>query len=90
MLDLMKIAPIANAFVFPLLGGVLLLMSKLTSGDAARRAERRFLAALVLMTIVTVRTVIRCDEIWLVHTTTLSLLIVGALLIPTQDPSVAV
>ena len=90
VLDLLKFAPLANAFAFPLLGGIFLLMSKLAAGEAARRAERRFLAALVLLTMVTVRTVMACDEAWLVHTATLSLLIVGALLIPSQESSVAV
>ncbi len=89
-LDFTKVALIVNAFVFPLLGVVLLLMSKLTAGAAARRAERRFLAALVVMTMVTVRTVMTCDDAWLLHTATLSILIVGALLIPSQDPSVVV
>lgn len=90
MLDLLKFATVVNALVLPAIGLSLLLMSKLAVGVAARRAERRFLAALLVMTIVTLRTVITCDDLWLVHTATLSMLIVGALLVPNQDASVAV
>lgn len=90
MPELAMIAPLANAFALPFLGGVLLVTSKLSSGEAARRAERRFLAALVVMTMVTIRTVMTCDAAWLIHTAALSLLIVGALLIPSQEATVAV
>lgn len=79
------IASVLNALVFPLIAGVILAIAKLSSGEAARRAERQFLATLVVMTIITLRTVIMCDEVWLVHTATLAIMIVGALIVPSQQ-----
>lgn len=90
MAEFFQFASLVNAIIFPLIGGTVLLLSKLTVGEAARRAERRFLATLVVITIVTLRTVITCDDVWLVHTATLSLLILGALLIPHREASIAV
>lgn len=87
MVDLLQIAGFLNALVCPMISGMLLLVSKLAHGEAARRAERRFLAALVVVTIMTVRTVIACDDAWLLYAVTLSILIVGALLIPNQETS---
>lgn len=90
MADLFQTAQILSLFVLPMLGVTTLLMSKLAVGPAARVAERRFLACLVLITILTVRTVIKTDDAWLMHMLTLSLMIVGSLSIPAQEPAVAV
>lgn len=90
MNELLQLASLATVIVLPLIGLTTLVQSKLTVGEAARNAERRFLAALVVITIVTLRTVISCDDVWLVHTATLSILIVGALLVPSQDASIAI
>lgn len=85
MSDLPQATQIIDAILLPLFGGLSLLLAKLTVGDAARLAERLFFAILVVITGVTVRTVIHCDEIWLVHTTTLATMIIGALVIPSQE-----
>ena len=77
-----------DAILMPMIGCGALLMSKLSQGDMARWAERQFLATLVVITLVTMRTVIHCDDLWLVHTMTLAAMIVGALLIPNLESSV--
>ena len=82
MFDLPQFTEIIDAIVMPLIGAIALLLAKLSQGDAARWAERQFFAALVVITLVTLRTVIVCNEFWLVHTATLGTLIVGALVIP--------
>ncbi|WP_419189938.1 hypothetical protein [Stieleria marina] len=78
-----------DAIALPALGIWALVWSKICQGEDARRAERQFLLVLVVITIVTLRTVINCDDVWLVHTMTLAMMIVGALAIPNQDASVA-
>lgn len=96
MFDLSQLTSLLDAIIFPLIGSIALLFAKLSRGEAARRAEKQFLAVLVVITVVTLRTVITCHEIWIVHTMTLGGLIVGSLLIPGQnetphhDTSVAV
>ena len=85
MPDPSHIAQVADTLLMPLIGGIALLTAKLSVGEAARTAERNFFAALIVITAITLRTVITCDEIWLVHTTTLALMIVGSLVIPSQD-----
>ena len=89
MPDPSQIAQIADTVFLPLIGSIALLTAKLSIGEAARKAERNFFAVLIVMTAITLRTVITCDEIWLVHTTTLSLMIVGSLMIPSQDAMMA-
>ena len=80
-----------NALICPLVSGLLLMISKLAQGEAARRAERRFLAALVVVTIMTLRAVIACEDSWLLYAMTLSTLILGALWIPDHEaPSATV
>ncbi|WP_145177786.1 hypothetical protein [Rubripirellula lacrimiformis] len=78
-----------DAILLPLMGSVALVFAKMTQGEAARWAEKQFFAALVVITIVTVRTVIMCDETWLLHTATLATMIVGALVVPGYDSSLA-
>ena len=94
--DLSQITSLLDAIIFPLIGSVALMYAKLSRGAAARRAEKQFFAILLVLTVVTLRTVITCHEIWLVHTLSLGGLIVGSLLVPgqaenpEQDPTVAV
>ncbi|MGB7344842.1 MAG: hypothetical protein WBD20_11545 [Pirellulaceae bacterium] len=90
MTDLPQLVGMLDAIVLPLLGIWSLVWSKISQGENARRAERQFLLVLVVITIVTLRTVINCDDVWLVHTMTLAMMIVGALSIPDQDTSVAI
>ena len=90
MYDLSQITGIVDAIILPMIGAAALLLAKFSQGDAARRAERRFFGILVVITIVTLRTVITCDDVWLVHTATLGTLIVGSLVIPSLDTSVAI
>ncbi len=82
MLDLSQIAQIADTLLLPLIGSIALLAAKLSVGEAARMAERHFMVALVVITAITLRTVILCDETWLIHTTTLATMIIGALAMP--------
>lgn len=89
MTDLPQLIGMLDAVVLPCLGLWSLVWSKIGQGEDARRAERQFLLVLVVITIVTLRTVINCDDCWLVHTITLATMIVGALAIPDQDASVA-
>jgi hypothetical protein len=89
--DLSQVTSLLDAIIFPLVGGLALLFAKLSHGDAARWGERQFFAILLVITIVTLRTVITCHEFWLVHTTSLGALIICSLLIPgQQDSTVAV
>ena len=89
MPDLPQIVCIIDAIGLPLLGVFSLIWNKLGSGDGARIAERQFFVTLVVITIVTLRTVINCDDVWLVHMLTLATMVVGGLAIPNQDASVA-
>ena len=89
MFELAQFVLVVNALVMPLIGITALVLSKVSQGEGARRAERNFLVTLVLITVLTLRTVIHCDDLWLVHTMTLAVMIVGALLIPSQDSPVA-
>ena len=96
VLDLSQITSLLDAIIFPLIGSIALMYAKLSRGSVARRAEKQFFAILVVITVVTLRTVITCHEIWIVHTMSLGGLIVGSLLIPGQtetpehDPTIAV
>ena len=89
MTEIFYLTAILNGLLLPLIAGVTLVIAKLSRGEAARRAERQFLATLVVMTMITLRTVITCDDVWLVHTATLGIMIVGALVIPSQEASMA-
>ena len=87
--DLPQIVLMIDAILLPFLGLTSLVWSKISQGETARFAEKQFLLSLVVITIVTLRTVIYCDDVWLVHTFTLSAMVVGALAIPNRDASVA-
>lgn len=71
-----------EAFSLPVIGAISLASSKLLTGPAARAAERWFLGILLAVTVITCRTVMLSGECWLIHTTTLSMMFVGALLLP--------
>ena len=85
MAQLLFIASAFSALGLPVVAMVALLVAKLSTGDAARRAERRFLALLVVMTLVTTHTVMTQNAAWLIHTTTLGLMVIGSLWIPGQS-----
>ena len=82
MFDLSQITCFIDAIMMPIIGGLALLIAKVSQGDRARWAEKQFFAVLVVITLVTLRTVITCHEIWLVHTTTLGALIICSMMIP--------
>jgi hypothetical protein len=88
MADLPQITEFMDAIMLPFIGCVALMVAKFADGEAAPWAERQFFAVLLVVTLVTLRTVITCDEVWLVHTATLGSMVVGALVIPGQDTSV--
>jgi membrane protein CcdC involved in cytochrome C biogenesis len=90
LMDLSQLTEIMDAIILPLIGGIALLIAKFSQGESRRWAERQFFIVLVAITLVTLRTVIKCDEFWLVHTTTLGTMIVGSLVIPSLDASIAV
>lgn len=91
MLDLSQLTSLLDAIIFPLIGGLALLLAKLSRGESARWAEKQFFAILLVITIVTLRSVITCHHFWLVHTTALGTLIICSLMIPGQpEPTVAV
>lgn len=85
MPDFPQMMSIMDAVFIPVAGGTALLLAKLTQGEMARKAEKNFFAFLVVMTLITIRTVVLCEEVWLIHTTTLAIMIVGALAIPGHD-----
>jgi hypothetical protein len=74
-----------EAFALPLLGSLALASSKLTLGKSAQAAQNWFIGILVAVTLITCRTVITSDRCWLLHTATLSLMVVGALLLPDRQ-----
>jgi len=90
MLGPFEIAAFVDAIALPLFGLWALLATKLSVGPAVRRAEKRFLLALVVISLVTLRTVIRLDEVWLVHTITLASMVLGVFLVPAREGAVAV
>lgn len=90
VLDLSQFTNIVDVIILPLLASLALILAKFSRGEAARWAERHFFGVLVVFTMVTLRTVITCDEVWLIHTTTLGSLIVASLVIPGHDTSIAI
>lgn len=72
-------------FSLPIIGSVALGWSKLAVGVTARVAERWFLGVLLAVTVITCRTVMVHDPCWFIHTATLGLMIVGALLLPDRE-----
>ena len=86
MPQLIFLATATSAIGLPLIALIMLMVSKLSVGAAARRAERRFLALLVMMSVITAHTVTTSEPTWLIHTVTLAVMIVGSLWIPGQHP----
>ena len=84
MLSFLAVAEGFHTMGFPLLAIVAMFASKLTAGNAARVADRWFIAMLALQGLVTVRTVMHSDTTWLIHMGTLMLLIVGPVVIPSM------
>lgn len=84
MFELMAVADGLYALALPIFGIGSLLASRLASGPSARHAQRFFIAALALVTMVTLRTVIQCELAWLPHMMTLMIMIVGAVVVPSQ------
>ncbi len=89
-MDLGQFFTVMSTFLFPLLGGATLMATRLTSGETRKFAERQFFASLVVVTLVTLHTVVMSDQHWLIHTVTLASMIVGALVLPTPESSMAV
>ncbi|MEM1070270.1 MAG: hypothetical protein AAGG48_09590 [Planctomycetota bacterium] len=85
MLDLSQTTQLIDAIILPLLGCVTLFFAKFRHGESARWAERQFYGVLVVMTLVTIRTVIECHDIWLIHTAALGTLVIAAMMIPGQE-----
>ena len=90
MTDLNQYLSVVEALALPLLGLLALLATKLSVGESLRRAERSFIVALVVISLVTLRTVTRLDEVWLVHSVTLSLMILGVFTVPSREGALAV
>ncbi|MCS7467253.1 hypothetical protein NZK35_11425 [Stieleria sp. ICT_E10.1] len=90
MLELPEFFAVVNAIALPLFGLWALLSTKLSVGDALRRAERRFLIALVIISLVTLRTVMRLDDVWLIHTLTLASMVLGVFTVPSREGALAI
>lgn len=71
-----------EVWILPIVGLMLLIVSKISRGETARIAGSFFLAVLVLATLVTFRTMVAGETIWLMHALTLAIFIVGAVSIP--------
>lgn len=90
MFESVQLLALIDALALPILGIWALLATKLAVGDALRRAEKRFLFALVIITLVTMRTVLRLDEVWLIHTMTLAAMVLGVFLVPSREGALAI
>lgn len=84
MLELIAMADGLYACALPIFGLGALLASRLATGPAAPHTQRFFIAALALVTVATLRTVIQCELAWLPHMMTLMIMIVGAVVVPSQ------
>ena len=81
MATLLAFAANLNSFGMPIIGIGMLLASKLSTTNKTT-AEGFFIAALTLVTLVTLRTVSTNDPAWLTHTLTLAAMIIGAVWLP--------
>ena len=76
---------IAYTFMLPVIAVV--ATAFLVLADTQRSlAETTFMAALVFVIVAATVTVIRCDDCWLVHTSTVGLMVVGGLVAPPSAP----
>jgi len=89
VIDFLQLLQIFNAIVPPIVALSILFLSKVSHGELAKWSERQFYTALAVMTVITIRTVIRADDAWLIHTATLGLLVVGSLYVRTEPTSFA-
>ncbi len=89
-MDFGFIFTVLSSLLFPVIGGFTLVATRLTSGESRKFAERQFFASLVVVTMVTLHTVVTSDQDWLLHTVTLASMVVGALVLPTPETSMAV
>lgn len=89
-MDLNHLFSLAATFLFPVVGSVALLATKLSSGETRRFAQRQFIASLIVVTMVTLHTVATANDAWFVHTLTLATMTVGALALPNHDTSMAI
>ena len=89
MSDTVVLAMLVDAVAIPLVGLWALLAVKLSVGEQLHRAQRRFLVALVVISLVTLRTVAMMDSTWLIHTMTLVSMVIGACVVPSRAEMVA-
>ncbi|MCD0461602.1 hypothetical protein [Roseiconus lacunae] len=82
MLGALEILNLFEALALPVVGLWALLSTKLLIGDDLVRAERRFIAVLVITSLITLRTVAGLHDAWLIHTVTLSAMVLGVFVIP--------
>lgn len=90
MPGMIELFAVVDLIALPMLGLWAVLSTKLSIGDALRRAERRFFVALVIISFVTLRTVMRLDDAWLVHTMTLACMVLGVFTIPSREGALAI
>ena len=81
----MMLAMFVDAVAIPMLALWALLAVKLTVGEPLQRAQRRFLIALVVVSLVTIRTVAVMDDSWLIHMLTLASMVIGACVLPSRS-----
>ena len=85
MQETIPMLALVDLIALPMLGLWALLGTKLSVGESLRRAEKRFLVALVVISLVTLRTVSALDDAWLVHTGTLASMVLGVFTVPSRE-----
>jgi len=73
------------SLVVPVIGLTSMLVSRCSRADRWQRCDQWYFAALVLVTLTTVRTMLAQDPAWLIHGLTLGAMIVGGVAVPTPD-----
>jgi hypothetical protein len=90
---LIEIALVANrtnwfgvleCVLLPMIGLVSLILVHTCDEKTRVFAERQFLATLIFVTFMTLRTVISLEPTWLIHTGTLGTMVIAALVTPAQ------
>ncbi|OYP35170.1 hypothetical protein [Rhodopirellula sp. MGV] len=82
MLGPLELINVFESLVMPLIGLWVLLSTKLSIGEELVRAEKRFIATLVVMSLITLRTVAGLHDAWLIHMVTLAAMVLGVFIIP--------
>lgn len=90
MPDLIQLFAFVDALALPAIGIWALLGTKLSVGDSLRRAEKRFLVTLIIISLVTLRTVAIHDDVWLIHTLTLASMVLGVFTVPSREETLLV